>query len=115
MLGLVLALIYVGWKFAFTQMPIEESFLGAAWFLYHWYWAWTWVLALLVAVACLVFVAVGSAQGEKGGGVAGAIFGAILGGGASLLVIVWFVATRALLIIGSYLLMNSGETGMSLS
>ncbi len=115
MVGLIFALVYVAWKFAFSSQTLEDSFLAASTFLYYWHWTWSIVLAVLVGLAILVITLGASAKGHEEGGIGGAIVGLLLGGGASVFLITMFAAQRALLLIGSYLMMTSGTYGMDFS
>ena len=125
MLGLVLALLYIGWKFVFGgDMTTEVSFLNASNFLYYWYWVWTIVQAVMITPLLLAAMGISTVSGAVGAssaaskrknisGMLGGLAGFAFGSGASFLVLIFFCIYSALFIVGSYLLATAGTPDMT--
>ena len=114
MVGLILAVLYVGWKVMMNNgMTPEAAFLGASTFLYYWYWTWSIICAGVIGFLCLVITLGAGAKateiGDSGlGKTVGFFGGVVVGGGVSLLLLATLVVRCALYIVGAYLLMTSG-------
>jgi hypothetical protein len=105
MLGAIFALFYAAYLAVVQSLGTEAVYLAATGFLYSWYFWWTIILGVIVGVIALVAVVGGGAVGASGGrGPFGAIGGAILGGGVSLLILLVFAIRRGLFVGGAFLL-----------
>lgn len=114
MFGIAIAAIIVALSLI-TGHTIEAGFLSGAGFLWVWYWIWTIVVVVITALLTVgatgfATVVASSNFGQKilaglGGFAAGAAFSGLLFMGILL--------KRALLLIGTYLLMTSGTAGMT--
>lgn len=118
MIGIVFALLYLAYR-VFTQGDaLEAGFVSSTSFLYYWYWVWGIVIFAFVSIPMLLVTlggaAVGSRLGSSGlGKMAGALGGATIGGGFSLLILVLTAARLALSIGGAWLLMTAGTPAMT--
>ena len=114
MLGIAIAVIVAVWVTVFGGNTMEAGFLSGVGFLWVWYWIWTIVLGFIVALVmlgvtgALTFLGSEETQSKLGG-----FLGFAVGGTLSILVIAHFAMTRALLPIGTYLLMTAGMPGMT--
>ena len=115
MIGLVLAVLYVGWKYMFGgDMPVEAAFIGAAGFLYVWYWIWTIVQGIFNGLVSLgIFGAGAVAGGGSRFGMLGGVLGGLAGGGLSVNILAIFAVKSAALLVGAYLLEHSGTATMA--
>ena len=105
MIGAILALFFATYLAVAQSLPTEEVYIAATDFLYSWYFWWTIVLGVIVGIIALIAIVVGGAAGSADGrGPLGAIGGAILGGGVSLLILIVFAIRRGLFVGGAYLL-----------
>lgn len=109
MYGLIIAVLVAGWAMLIGGNTIEAAFLSASWFLWNWYWVWTLFLGAFIGLVALGITGTTTVAGSQ---VTGSKLGMIAGmaavGGLSLKMFPKLALQRALLLLGSYALMNAG-------
>lgn len=109
MVGLVLAVLAGGIKYAVGGVP-EEAFLTAAGFFFLWHLVLT-IMALVVAGLAFLgltawLTAVGAIVGRENGPIGamcGRFFGGLFGGAISVFILAVLAAKGTLLVLGAYL------------
>lgn len=115
MLGIVIAALIAAWTVFMSKATMVSGFLAAAHFLWIWYWIWTAVIGVIVVVIMLVITGaftIGGADTMLRSRWLGGLAGLMVGGGFSIFILVMTSVTRALLLVGTYLLMTAGSAGM---
>lgn len=115
MLGIIIATLIATWTVFMSKATMVAGFLAATHFLWIWYWIWTVVIGIYVVILMLVMMGAFTISGAGAmlrsrwlGGLAGLM----VGGGLSVFIFVMTSVTRALLLVGTYLLMTAGNVGM---
>lgn len=103
-MGMIAALLYAGYLYVIQDTIIEVTYLNATNFLFWWYVVWTIIFAVILFGIAIVAVVAGGVALGKDGGVLRGLFGAVLGGALSLVVVFVFAIRRALYVGGAYFL-----------
>jgi len=102
--GIVIAIIVAAWVTLIGNNTMEAGYLSGVGFLWAWYWIWTIFISIIVVIMMLWE----ETQSNLGG-----LLGFAAGGALSILVIAGLAIRRALLLIGTYLLMTAGTVWMT--
>lgn len=113
MLGLIIAALVVAWNFFVGHTVLEAAFFAGLDVLWIWQIIFTAISALMVIAFAFGFTGfttlMGSSFGNRLGGTAGFAAGGIM----SFVMLIAFAATRAMMLGGTWLLMNSGNPDLT--
>ena len=117
MLGIIIATLIAAWTVFVSKATMVAGFLAAIHFLWIWYWIWTAVVGSIIVVMMLMMIGTLATSGASMSFFhsrwLGGLVGLTVGGGLSIFVLVITSVTRALLLVGTYLLMTAGNAGMN--
>ena len=120
MFGIFIAVIIFACKYLLGDSSLEVAYFASMNFLWIWYWIVSGLLSLFVIIMVLMTLATTTVYGaasssRRNFSKIGAFLGLSMGAGISFFIIVSFVFSRALFLVGAYLLMTAGNPGMVFS